>query len=507
MPGVRGCRELVGQEVELTTMEAHPPSNAVPLLQSSLLDRRGFIYQLGAGVGSLALSCLLNQDAAAAAEALGSKPTFNPLLARSPHFPARAKSCIFLMMEGGASHMDTFDPKPKLKELVGKTFKRDDKLKSNQNNGDRFFTASPFEFQRYGQCGREVSELFKNVANCVDDLAFVRSVYASSDNHPAALFEFLTGNAFQGSPSIGSWVTYGLGTMNQNLPAFVVLRDGQPFGGTATWGNAYLPTCYQGTQLRSGAIPILDLQPPEEVGAHRQRDSLNLLQMFNREHSQRNPTHPDLEARMASYELAFRMQTEVPGTLSIEGESESIRKLYGVDQEKTKAFGTRCLLARRLVERGVRFVQLWSGGWDSHDEILKGHRNAAEKVDVPIAGLIQDLKQRGLLEDTLGVWGGEFGRTPDTNEVNHKKNKPGRDHNPGAMTMWFAGGGTAGGTLIGATDEIGNTAVEQRKSLKDVHATLLHTLGLDQSKLTFYHAGRFKQLTDTGGNVIREILA
>ncbi len=488
-------------------MKTKRPSNTGPLLESSLLDRRGFIYQLGSGVGSVALSWLLNQERSAAAEALGSNPALNPLLAKEPHFPARAKSCIFLMMEGGASHMDTFDPKPKLKELVGKTFKRDEQFKSNQNNGDRFFTASPFEFQRYGQCGREVSELFKNMASCVDDLAFVRSVYASSDNHPAALFEFLTGNAFQGSPSIGSWVTYGLGTMNQNLPAFVVLRDGQPFGGTASWGNAFLPTVYQGTQLRSGAVPILDLQPPEEVFRERQRDTLDLLQRLNREHSQRNPTHPDLEARMASYELAFRMQSEVPGTLSIEGEPESIRKLYGLDQEKTKAFGTRALLARRLVERGVRFVQLWSGGWDSHDDILKGHRTAAEKVDVPIAGLIQDLKQRGLLDETLVVWGGEFGRTPDTNEGNHKKKTPGRDHNPGAMTMWFAGGGTAGGRLIGATDEIGNKAAEQRQSLKDVHATLLHSLGLDQSKLTYYHAGRFKQLTDTGGTVIREILA
>ncbi len=487
-------------------MKTDRHSSAGNLLDSSLLDRRGFIYQLGSGVGTVALSWLLNQDRAAA-EGLGANRTLNPLLTKPPHFLPRAKSCIFLMMEGGASHMDTFDPKPKLKEVSGKIFTRDDKLKSNQNNGDRFFTSSPFEFQRYGQCGREVSELFRNVATCVDDLAFVRSVYAESDNHPAALFQFLTGNAFQGSPSIGSWVAYGLGTVNQNLPAFVVLRDGQPFGGTATWGNAYLPTCYQGTQLRSGAIPILDLQPPEEIGRQRQRDSLDLLQRINREHSQGNPTHPDLEARMASYELAFRMQTEVPGTLSIEGEPESIRKLYGVDQEKTKAFGTRCLLARRLVERGVRFVQLWSGGWDSHDDILNGHRKAADRVDVPIAGLIKDLKQRGLLDETLVVWGGEFGRTPDTNEGNHKKKTPGRDHNPGAMTMWFAGGGTAGGTLIGSTDEIGNKAVEQRQSLKDVHATLLHVLGLDQSKLTYYHAGRFKQLTDTGGTVIRDILA
>ncbi len=477
-----------------------------PIVESNLIDRRGFHYQLGSGIGSVALSWLLSQDQAVAAESLGAKPALNPLLPKAPHFPARARSCIFLMMEGGASHIDTFDPKPKLKELDGKPFTRNEKLKSNQNKGDRFFTPSPFQFRRFGQCGRDVSELFQNVATCVDDLAFVRSVYADSDNHPAALFQFLTGQAFQGSPSIGSWVVYGLGTESQNLPAFVVLRDGRPFGGAAAWSNAYLPAAYQGTQLRSGAVPILDLQPPKDVGRSRQRESLDLLQAFNRQHSQRNPAHPDLEARMASYELAFRMQAEVPETLSVEGETEATRKLYGLDQEKTKDFGTRCLLARRLVERGVRFVQVWSGGWDSHDNILKGHRSAAERVDLPLAGLIQDLKQRGLLDETLLVWGGEFGRTPDTNANNHKKNTPGRDHNPGAMTMWFAGGGVGGGRLIGATDEMGDKAIEQPYHLKDVHATLLHLFGLDQFKLTFYHAGRFKQLTDTGGTVIHDIL-
>lgn len=244
-------------------MKSHPNSTTTPPMDTGLIDRRGFIYQLGSGVGAVALSWLLNQNRTAAATP-GPNPALNPILARPPHFPARAKSCIFLMMEGGASHMDTFDPKPKLRELEGKVFKRDEKQKSNQNNGDRFFTPSPFQFQRYGQCGMDVSELFRHTASRVDDLAFIRSVYAQSDNHPAALFQFLTGQAFQGSPSIGSWVVYGLGTVNQNLPAFIVLRDGQPFGGTATWGNAYLPTCYQGTQLRSGAIPILDLQPPKK---------------------------------------------------------------------------------------------------------------------------------------------------------------------------------------------------------------------------------------------------
>ncbi len=485
---------------------AHKAGESVPLPEWDALNRRRFLFQLGSGIGSVALSSLLAREQAVASESLGINPVINPLVPKLPHFPGRAKSCIFLMMEGGPSQMDTFDPKPKLKEMAGKLFERKDKLKSNQNGGERYLTASPFQFQRYGQCGRDVSELFPNVGACVDDLAFVRSVYADSDNHPAALFQFLTGQAFQGSPSIGSWMVYGLGTENQNLPAFVVLRDGRPFGGTATWGNAYLPACYQGTQLRSGAIPILDLQPPEDVSPQRQRRNLDLLQILNRQYSQRNPAHPDLEARIASYELAFRMQAEVPETLSIEGEPESIRKLYGLDREKSKDFGSRCLLARRMVERGVRFVQLWSGDWDAHDNILS-HRTSADKVDLPIAGLIQDLKQRGLLDETLVVWGGEFGRTPDTNAGNHKKNRCGRDHNPSAMTMWFAGGGVGGGKLIGATDELGYKVTEAPHHLRDVHATLLHLFGLDQSKLTFYHAGRFKQLTDTGGTVIRDLLA
>jgi Protein of unknown function (DUF1501) len=487
-------------------MNPSPDFSAVPGKNPGFLGRRQFIYHLGSGLGALALSSLLSQERAGAAET-GSSSAVNPLLPKRPHFPARAKSVIFLMMEGGASHIDTFDPKPKLAQLEGKLFERHEKVKSNQSKGERYFTPSPFAFRRYGQCGMEVSELFQNLGGCVDDLAFVRSVYGDSDNHPAAMFQFLTGQAFQGSPSVGSWIVYGLGTENQNLPAFVVLRDGRPYGGTATWSNAYLPACYQGTQLRSGANPVLDLQPPPGVSPNQERENLDLLQIFNREFSRRHPAHPDLAARIANYELAFRMQVEVPETLDIDAEPEAIRKLYGLDQDATKGFGTSCLRARRLVERGVRFVQVWAGGWDSHEDILHGHRNAASRVDRPLAGLIQDLKQRGLLDETLVVWGGEFGRTPDTNASNYKNKKPGRDHNPAAMTMWFAGGGTRGGALVGATDELGHKAADHAYHLRDVHATLLQLCGLDQSKLTFYHAGRFKQLTDTGGTVIRGILA
>ena len=472
---------------------------------SALINRRTFCGHSGTGIGSLALTWLLSRESGQAQPA---SPHVNPLQARQPHFPARAKSCIFLTMAGGPSHMDTFDPKPELNYRAGQIFQRyDDRFQSNQNQGNRYLVGSPFKFQRYGECGMDVSELFTETAACVDDMAFVRSVHAESDNHPAALLQFLTGMPRQGNPSIGAWAVYGLGTENSNLPAFVVLRDGRPFGGTATWGSGYLPSHCQGTQFRSGKRPVLNLSPPEGISSGQQREKIDLMQAFNREHHLRNPQHHELEARIANYELAFRMQAEVPGAISIEKEPDSVRRLYGIDQETTEPFGKRCLMARRLIERGVRFVNVWSGGWDSHDAIASSHRKVAEKVDRPIAGLLKDLKARGLLDETLVVWGGEFGRTPDTNENNHWKLKPGRDHNPKAMTMWFAGGGVKGGSIVGSTDDIGYKAEGSPHHLRDVHATLLHLLGLDQKKLNFLHGGRFKQLTDTGGNIIQDIIS
>jgi membrane-anchored protein YejM (alkaline phosphatase superfamily) len=353
--------------------------------------------------------------------------------------------------------------------------------------------------------------LFRETAANVDDMAFVRSVYAESDNHPAALFQFNTGVPVQGNPSIGSWVVYGLGTENQDWPAFVVLRDGKPFGGTSSWGNGYLPALYQGTQFRGGDHPVLNLHPPEGVTPQHQQKNLDLIQKLNRKHQTRHPDHLDLQAHIASYELAFRMQTTIPEAVDLASEPESIQKLYGLDNKETKTFGTRCLLARRMVERGVRFVQVWSGGWDSHADIINGHGKAAKRVDRPLAGLLKDLKQRGLLEETLVVWGGEFGRTVDTTEAAWNKKEPGRDHNPRAMTMWFAGGGIKGGSIVGATDEIGENAVDQRFHLRDVHATLLQLMGLDQEKLTYYHGGRFKRLTTNlvdggGGEIIQDML-
>jgi hypothetical protein len=467
-----------------------------------LLPRRNALFRLGAGLGSVALSWLLDKDAAYGA----SPPAAKDLLSPHPgHFPARARSCIFLLMEGGASHVDTFDPKPALERLDGTKFERNERLRSSQTSGERLLLKSPFLFRKRGECGMDVSELFEEVGSCVDDIAFVRSAHADSDNHPAALFHLTTGALTQGSPSLGAWAVYGLGAMNQSLPAFVVLRDGRPYGGTSSWGNGYLPACFQGTQLRSGKSPILDLKPLDGKLRDEQVRDLELIRQLDAAHARRLPGHPDLEARIAAYELAFRMQSEVPEAVAIQSEPEETRRLYGLDADVTRSFGERCLLARRLVERGVRFVQVWAPGWDSHENILQGHRDAARRVDRPIAGLLKDLKRRGLLETTLVIWSGEFGRTPD-NQAS-KRNAPGRDHNPGAMTIWFAGGGVRGGAIVGATDDVGTKAVERPYHLRDVHATFLHLLGLDSQKLTYYHAGRFQKLTDTGGDVIREILA
>ncbi len=477
-----------------------------PELYGSAPSRRNFLYQLSSGIGAVALSALLREERAHAGESqtLHSSPgaaSSGALAPKPGHYPGKAKRCIFLLMEGGPSQIDTFDPKPDLGRLHMKVMKRELKLESSQTRGERWFVKSPFRFERHGECGMPVSELFNEVAGCVDDIAFVRSVQCESDNHPAALFQLTTGQQVPGSPSMGAWAIYGLGTENQNLPAFIVLRDGRPYGGTTAWNSGFLPSHFQGTQLRSGQSPVLNLKLPRAVTPETRRSNLDLLRQMNEWHRERLPSFSDLQARIDAYELAFRMQTEVPGVVDTARESAATRVLYGLDGKNTRSFGARCLLARRLVEKGVRFVQVWAGGWDSHSDILGGHRNAAARVDKPIAGLLLDLKQRGLLEETLVVWGGEFGRTPDTRD----RKKPGRDHHPNAMTMWFAGGGARGGSVVGGTDDLGNEAVTEPHHLRDVHATILHLMGLDDFALTYYHGGRFKRLTDTGGDAIRGI--
>jgi len=472
-------------------------------LTNDSLDRRQFMLNSATGVGGVALTWMLQQEATRAAANAQPRSALAP---KAAHFAARAKSIIFLMMEGGPSQVDTFDPKPELARVAGQLFKRAD-VKTSQVSGNRYFVRSPFKFRKYGECAMDVSELFKETAAHVDDIAFLRSAYCESDNHPAAVFQYTTGYPVQGNPSIGSWVVYGLGTENDNLPSYVVLRDGKPFGGTTSWGNGYLPALYQGVQFRSGDKPVLNLAPPDGVAQSQQASTLRILQKLNRKHLEGRQHFSDLEARIAAYELAFRMQQEIPEAIDIDREPAATHKHYGLDKDTTKSFGTRCLLARRLVERGVRFIQVWAPGWDGHNDIRTGHRTAAANVDRPIAGLLADLKQRGLLNDTLVVWGGEFGRTADTTEAAFNKGKPGRDHNPKAMHMWFAGGGVKGGTIYGATDEFGERSAEQSHHLRDVHATMLHLLGLDQDRLTFYHGGRFKRLTDNGGEIMTGLFA
>ena len=471
-----------------------------PLTDRIATNRRQFMFQSGVGLGGVAATWMLHRESAAAA------PHVNPLAARAPHFPARAKSVIFLMMEGGPSQIDTFDPKPELKKVDGQSFKREN-VRTNQVRGNRYFVQSPFQFRQYGECGMEVSELFEHVGARVDDIAFLRSGYCDSDNHPAAVFQYMTGYPVQGNPSIGSWMVYGLGTENESLPSYVVLRDGKPYGGTTSWSNGFLPALYQGVQFRGGERPVVNLAPPRGTSRAQQRSTLRLLQSFNKTHQEDRSEFSDLEARIAAYELAFRMQTEIPEAVDLDRETEATHKLYGLDEGVTKDFGARCLMARRLVERGVRFVQVWGHGWDSHNDLLGGHRAAAKRVDRPIAGLLEDLKHRGLLHDTLVVWGGEFGRTADTREPAFKNKTPGRDHNPKATLMWFAGGGVRGGTVLGATDEFGDRAVEDRYHLRDVHATLLYLMGLDQETLAYYHGGRLKRLTDNGGEIIDGLIA
>ena len=439
--------------------------------------RRDILYGFGAGIGSLALTSLLNADAPPQADS--SQPT-------KAHHPPRAKRCIFLMMEGGPSHLDTFDPKPELNKRHLQEFTRSGKEQSAMSSGKRYFVKSPFEFKQAGECGADISTEFEHLQTCVDDICFYRGAYVESVNHPTACYHVNTGNRFGGDPALGAWVTYGLGTENQNLPGFVVLpRTSYPQGGAGNWSNGFFPAQYQGTPLRAAGSPILDLNPPTRINRDRQRENLDLLASLNREH------------------LAIRRgRTEV---LDFNTESESTLQMYGIDQPKTETFGRKCLLARRLIEKGVRFVQVYSGNWDSHDYIHRAHGSLINAVDKPIAALLKDLKQRGLLKDTLVVCCGEFGRTPDNGQRSGGKSY-GRDHNANAMAMWFAGGGTKAGHTIGATDEIGGKAVECAHHIRDVHVTLLHLLGLDDNRLTFYHAGRFKQLSQFGGQVINELL-
>ena len=464
------------------------------------LGRRDFLFRFGRGVGSLALSSLLFDDTLRGA----GRRLEDPLLPKAPHFESKAKSCIFLFMEGAPSQMDTFDPKPALDKYHGTPVTR---IYGSMEK--RIYVGTPFKFARHGQCGMEVSDIFPHLSTCVDDIAVVRSLHTDSHNHPAGCFLMNTGVSIPGSPSVGSWLIYGLGSENQNLPSFVVLPDRRRgiSGGAVNYSNAYLPAACHGTMLNPDGVPIVDLQPPAGgMGREEQEASVKLLNELNEPYLESDPSNSGLLTRMKNYELAFRMQFAVPGALDIDSESEKTKELYGLNDRITEPMARKCLMARRLVERGVRYVQVYCSGWDSHENIADEHRRRGYETDRPVAALLKDLKQRGLLDQTLLVWGGEFGRTAD-NSMSFFRSNPGRDHNKEAMVMWFAGGGIKGGTVVGNTDELGIKAAENVYHLHDLHATILRLMGLDDMRLTYYHAGRLKRLTDLGGRPIKEVLA
>lgn len=460
------------------------------------LSRRELLIRGGAGFGALALAYLLRDEPLFAAPSL--------LAPKRAHFPARARSVIFLFMEGGPSHIDLFDPKPKLNELAGQPLPAGfGKVITSMGEANAPLLASKRKWKRHCQSGLWVSDWLPHIAECADDLAVIRSCWADGINHSQGVCQMNTGSTLGGRPSLGSWVSYGLGTENENLPAFVVLQDnGQVVNGQRNWGSGFMPAVYQGTRLHNEGQPIPYLHPPAEVAPDRQRAKLDLLNQLNRDHALSRPQQTELEARIASYELAFRMQAEAPEAIDLSLETETTQRLYGLDDPETAAFGRNCLLARRLVERGVRFVQLYHGAgskWDAHSKIETNHAKLCRSSDQPIAGLLRDLKTRGLLEQTLVVWGGEFGRTPMSEKGD------GRDHNPTGFTMWLAGGGVKGGQVIGATDELGLRAVEDRLHVHDLHATFLHFLGLDHMKLIFRHQGRPERPTLNEGEALARI--
>ncbi len=470
--------------------------------------RREFLWQAGGGFVGTALTYLLAQDGFFP-KALAAVPDQSPLAPRQPHFSAKAKSCIFLFMYGGPSQVDLWDPKPELVKHHGKPIPNLDKDPLFKVRNPGTLLATSHKFPKTGKSGIEVSDLYPNLARCIDDMAIIRSTYADSFAHGSGLLQMNTGFLQQGYPSLGSWVTYGLGTANQNLPAFVVMLDqrGGPITGPPNWSCGFMPATYQGTQFRTSGDPILNLRPPQGTTTSQQRNELDLLGRLNQMYGEASPDNSELSARIASYELAFRMQANAPQAVDLGQESAETKKLYGLDNPQTENFGRRCLLARRLIERGVRFVEVYSGGghndenWDAHTDVSKNHTLHCGETDQPIAALLTDLKRRGLLEQTLVVWAGEFGRTPTG------QNGKGRDHSPRGFSTWMAGGGVKGGQVVGATDDFGYAAIENKVHVHDLHATILHLMGMDHKLLTYFHGGRNHRLTDVKGRVVKDLIA
>jgi hypothetical protein len=483
--------------------------NHRPRLQDLFLTRRDFLRRSGIGFGMIGLANLLGSQLAEAVSPKDGAIGESPLSPRSPHFPARAKRVIHIFANGGPSHVDTFDPKPALARLNGKPLPMDN-LPTERRTGAAF--QSPFKFKKYGQSGIEVSELFQHVAEHIDDIAVIRSVHADVPNHEPSLLLMNCGEARLPRPSMGSWVTYGLGTMNQNLPGFITMcPGGYPIQESQNWQSAFLPGIYQGTYINTQhqeVEKLIEHIKNKAVSNQEQRAQLDLLEQLNQEHARGRAQDAQLEARIQSFELAYRMQMDASDAFDITKEPEAVRLRYGPGTQ-----ARQLLIARRLLERGVRFVQVWHGAgqpWDNHDDLEENHRKLAGECDQAIGALLTDLKEKGMLDDTLVIWGGEFGRTPTVELPTPGANAGkinGRDHNHYGFSMWLAGGGVRGGYVHGATDEFGFKAVADPVHIHDLHATLLHLLGFDHTKLTFRHAGRDFRLTDVYGNVVQELLA
>jgi hypothetical protein len=472
--------------------------------------RREFLWQVGGGFAGLALIDLLSRDGFFKAEAADPvRYGANPLAPKPAHFAAKAKHAVFLFMNGAPSHVDTFDYKPALTKYHGTSYTGNATVGSNGRPIGHLMQ-TPFTFRKYGQSGLEISSLFPHTSKFADDLCVIRSLYTDTAAHASGCLQMNTGSVQIGKPSMGAWLSYGLGTLNDSLPSFVVMTDprGGPISGPSNWTAGFMPASYQGTLFRSQGNPLLDLATPAGVGPRTQRDALDLLAELNQEHLQARPGDSELAARIESYELAYRMQTSAPEVVDLQREDEKTREMYGLNNKRTADFGRKCLITRRLLEKGVRFVQLYSGGghledtWDGHTDCIANHKLHAGETDRPIAALMADLKRTGLWDETLIIWGGEFGRTPTSEGIG----KPGRDHNPHGFSMWLAGAGVKGGQAIGFTDELGFKAIEDRCHISDFHATILHLMGLDHTKLTYLYQGFNQRLTGVRGEVVETAL-